>query len=160
MKLKAKNTSIFVLLTIILIVCSILVLTISIQNSESNEVYADSTHIHDDITFTAWTTNNRLPNTAGNYYLATDVTLSDNWTVPAGTINLCLNDHVITMGGRIIINTGRTLNIYDDGTTSHYYTGYYYQSKTYYGKVVNQSTYNSFTGNWTSVAFNIEKMSY
>ena len=146
MKQNTKSNVLLILLAIILISCAF-VLTISIQNSESNEVYADSTHIHNGITFTAWTTNNRLPTTAGNYYLANDVTLSDDWTIPAGTINLCLNNHVITMGGKIYINTGRTLNIYDDGTTSHYYTGYYYQSKSYFGQVVNQSTYNSFTGN-------------
>ena len=63
MKQNTKSKVLLILLAIILISCAF-VLTISIQNSESNEVYADSTHIHDDITFTAWTTNNRLPNTA------------------------------------------------------------------------------------------------
>lgn len=52
-------------------------------------------HKHNDITWEAWTETDRLPDTAGNYYLTEDVTLSDNWLVPKNTTNLCLNGNSI-----------------------------------------------------------------
>ena len=78
----------------------------------------------DAITFdNAWTSVTSLPATAGNYYLDTDVTLSRTWSVPTGTVNLCLNGHVIKQGKtdtRVIsVPTGATLNLYDCGTTAH-----------------------------------------
>ncbi|MBQ7707347.1 MAG: hypothetical protein IJT72_06170, partial [Lachnospiraceae bacterium] len=87
---------------------------------------ADGTHTHDGITFTEWTSTNSLPTTAGNYYLANDVTISSTWSVPSGTTNLCLNGHGITMTGSarvITIGSGKTLNLYDcDTSTTHHYT--------------------------------------
>lgn len=81
-------------------------------------------HEHDSITFEVWNTTNQLPANAGNYYLNTDVTLSDTWTVPAGTTNLCLNGHGIIQSAaskRVIqVNSGSTLNIYDCDTTTEY----------------------------------------
>ena len=48
-------------------------------------------------TFTAWTSSDSLPSTAGNYYLTEDVTLSQNrYWVPANGTVLCLNGHSIT----------------------------------------------------------------
>ena len=119
MKLKAKNTSIFALLTIILIVCSILVLMVSIQKSESQEVYADTTHNHDG--YTAWTSTNSLPS-SGSYYLTTDVTVGGSTSINSGTLNLCLNGYGIkTTSGRIFTLNGGTLNLYDCGTTTHFF---------------------------------------
>ena len=84
-------------------------------------------HTHGGITFDPWTSTNSLPATAGNYYLANDVTLSGTWTVPGGTTNLCLNGHGIirTGSGRVIdlSSSGRNLNIYDcDTVTEHRFT--------------------------------------
>ena len=50
------------------------------------------------VTFTAWTDNKKLPETKGEYYLDTDVTLSSSWKPVDGTV-LCLNGHSITMDG-------------------------------------------------------------
>ena len=76
---------------------------------------AAGSHSHDDINFTAWNSNNSLPDTAGNYYLTEEnVTLSSNWIVPNGEINLCLNGKTISINGhQIIVNTGSSLNLYD-----------------------------------------------
>ena len=47
-------------------------------------------------TFTAWTSDNSLPETAGNWYLTTDVTLDQTWEVNDGTV-LDLNGHSIIL---------------------------------------------------------------
>lgn len=90
-------------------------------------------HVHDmsadggsgqKLTFTEWSTPDEMPNTPGNYYLTTDVTIpegqSNRWTVPEGTTNLCLNGHTIYkgytyVGGMISVGEGATLNICDCG---------------------------------------------
>ena len=65
-----------------------------------------------EITFTAWTKTDRLPDTAGNYYLENDVVLNvptdtddmyRGWQVPDGVV-LCLNGHSITATGRNLSN--------------------------------------------------------
>ena len=53
------------------------------------------------VTFTAWTDSTELPETKGEYYLDTDVTLSSSWKPVDGTV-LCLNGHKITMDGNKI----------------------------------------------------------
>lgn len=64
--------------------------------------------------WTVWNTHNSLPATAGNYYLTTDVTLNDTWTVPADNVSLCLNNHVINLNGKSIeVSGGATLNLYE-----------------------------------------------
>ena len=47
------------------------------------------------VNFTAWTDSKKLPETKGEYYLDTDVTLSNTWKPVDGTV-LCLNGHSIT----------------------------------------------------------------
>ena len=90
------------------------------------QIVNGQTQKHDGITFLSWTSNNSLPTTSGNYYLAEDVTLSSQWNVPAGTTNLCLNGHVIKQtaaNGRVIyISATATLNIYDCSDKEHYFT--------------------------------------
>ena len=75
-------------------------------------------HIHDGITFTAWTSADSLPTTAGNYYLTKDVTISSTWNVPTGETNLCLGGHKITLitnaDYAVNVGQGATLNLYDD----------------------------------------------
>ncbi len=57
------------------------------------------THSHTvggkDVTFTAWTETNSLPDEAGNYYLTDSVTLTETWT-PADGVILDLNGKNIT----------------------------------------------------------------
>ena len=92
--------------------------------------------IHNVDGFTAWGNNDgettSLPSTAGSYYLTEDVTLSETWTVKAGSAqspaitNLCLNGHVIKANctdankfSVITVPVNATLNLYDCGTTEH-----------------------------------------
>ena len=78
-------------------------------------------HEHDGITFAAWTATDRLPVTAGNYYLENDVTLTETWNGLQGNINLCLNGKKISVKGGpnpsndqgIYIPAGKTLSLYD-----------------------------------------------
>ncbi|MCQ2387018.1 MAG: MBG domain-containing protein, partial [Clostridia bacterium] len=83
-------------------------------------------HAHNNIKFSLWTETSKLPTEAGNYVLTTDVTISETWTVPTGTTNLCLNGHVINANctednkfGVIKVGEGATLNLYDCGDTKH-----------------------------------------
>lgn len=71
-------------------------------------------HTHNAITFTKWTYSGTLPTSAGNYYLAHDVTLSTDWD-PAGSINLCLNGKTVSMGANYgLIDDNITVAIYDE----------------------------------------------
>ena len=87
-------------------------------------------HTHAGVTFTTpWGSNSSeqtsLPSTSGSYYLTNDVTLSGIWNVPNGETTLCLNGSVIKMTGNgcvIRISSGAKLNLYDCGTTLHYFT--------------------------------------
>ena len=78
------------------------------------------------VTFAAWTNTESLPDTAGSYYLTSDVVLSNTWTVPTGEVNLCLNGCGVTYkgsGGSVIqIPENATLNLFDCGETTHSYT--------------------------------------
>lgn len=92
--------------------------------------YADKIvgeHIVDGVIFEKWTNNGSLPTTVGNYYLDADVKISSTWNVPTGATptNLDLNGWVIekTGNGSVIrVDDGATLNLYDCGTTKHYFT--------------------------------------
>lgn len=93
-------------------------------------------HEHDGIVFSKWTSTNSLP-TSGNYYLASDVTVSSTTTV-SGTLNLCLNGHSITYTGAsgMVFNVngnGKSMTLCDCDDTTHYY---YIDSGTNLGVVV------------------------
>lgn len=49
-------------------------------------------------TFTAWNETDKLPDTAGSYYLENNVTLSSTWEPVSGTV-LCLNGKTVQAGG-------------------------------------------------------------
>ena len=71
--------------------------------------------------------SNNLPDTAGSYYLTEDVTLGASWNVPTGTTNLDLNGYVIKLaddatGSVIKVPANATLNLYDCGNDTHYFT--------------------------------------
>ncbi len=102
-------------------------------------------HEHNDINFKPWTSSDGLPNSADNYYLTDDVTLTDTWEVPEGETNLCLNGHGIRMndnGSVIDVKSGSTLNLYEcDTNTKHKYT----MSD---GLAIVNDSANSFTGGY------------
>lgn len=60
---------------------------------------------HTEISWTPWEFNDRLPTTAGNYYLTDDVTLSAAWEVPGSETSLCLNGYTITVDSTVINDT-------------------------------------------------------
>ena len=64
-------------------------------------------HTHNNST--AWTAADSLPGTAGSYYLTQSVTA--DWTVPTGEVNLCLNGQ--TISGSITVGSGATLTLTD-----------------------------------------------
>ena len=64
-------------------------------------------HTHN--TGTTWTAPDALPSTAGSYYLTQSVTA--DWTVPTGEVNLCLNGQ--TIDGSIKIGSGASLTLTD-----------------------------------------------
>ncbi len=72
---------------------------------------------HEDITWTAWESDNSLPTEAGNYYLTTDVVSTSQFR-PDG-IRLCLNNHTINYNAGDIqttyIQTGCTFDLCDCG---------------------------------------------
>ena len=75
---------------------------------------------HDALTWTEWTSADSLPDTAGNYCLTGDVTLSSTWHPKDGT-NLCLDGHTVTKTGSgsvIYIDAGVSFGLYDCGTAS------------------------------------------
>ena len=85
-------------------------------------------HTHDDgLEFVEWDSGDALPAVEGSYALTKDVVLTDSWTVPQGTVNLCLNGHNITLADDaeglnvIIVPTSTALNLYnceDEGSIS------------------------------------------
>lgn len=99
-----------------------------VQAAEDRSTVIDtSEHIHNEITFDEWFSDNSLPEDPGNYYLSKDVTISSTWSVPEGITNLCLNGYGIkytgTSGSVINVGSGNRLNIYDCYTSStHRYT--------------------------------------
>ena len=60
-------------------------------------------------TNTAWKAVTSLPNSAGSYYLTQSVTA--DWIVPTGEVNLCLNGQ--TISGKITVGSGTTLTLTD-----------------------------------------------
>lgn len=69
---------------------------------------------HGDIHWTAW--NGGASLNTGNYYLSSDVTLTQNLTIPGDTdVNLCLNGYVLNLNGDNRINVEGNLNICDCG---------------------------------------------
>jgi len=64
-------------------------------------------HTHN--TGTVWTAATSLPDSAGSYYLTQSV--SGDWTVPTGEVNLCLNGQ--TISGKITVGSGAKLTLTD-----------------------------------------------
>ena len=92
-----------------------------ISNKPEKVSAINDTHDHNGWTGVA----DELPTVAGDYniYLTKNITLTETWTVPEGTTNLCLNGYVINANGGafsvITVDGGATLNLYDCGNTAH-----------------------------------------
>lgn len=88
------------------------------DTKDTEEESSTDAQTHDGITFEAWTATDSLPTTAGNYYLANDVTLSDPWEAPMGESRLDLNGKSIKRDAgeesvAIEVPTAAFLDLYD-----------------------------------------------
>lgn len=117
-----------------------------------------------EITFTAWTKTNSLPDTAGNYYLENDVVLNvptdaeemyRGWQVPDGVV-LCLNGHSITATGRnlsndIFVTSNTTFTMTDCQNTGRVTHAKNADGITYTGSAINVSggTFKMYGGSIT-----------
>ena len=85
-------------------------------------------HQHDGIIFDKVldTSYRGGPLPAGNYFLDADLDVTNSVAFTNGTVNLCLNGHVIDAKGRsfsvVTVGEGVTFNLYDEGTVRHYFT--------------------------------------
>ena len=102
-------------------------------------------HTHNNST--AWTAADSLPGTAGSYYLTQSV--SSDWTVPTGEVNLCLNGQ--TINGKITVGSGATLTLTDCTGT-----GKLQGSRSGSGVSINGGTFNLYGGTITGVVNGVE----
>ena len=102
-------------------------------------------HTHNNST--AWTAADSLPGTAGSYYLTQSV--SSDWTVPTGEVNLCLNGQ--TINGKITIGSGATLTLTDCTET-----GKLQGSRSGSGVSINGGTFNLYGGTITGFVNGVE----
>ncbi len=97
--------------------------------------------------WTEWTTTDSLPNSAGSYYLTQ--TVSSDWAVPEGEVNLCLNGQ--TINGKITIGSGATLTLTDCTGT-----GKLQGSGSGSGVSINGGTFNLYGGTITGFVNGVE----
>lgn len=102
-------------------------------------------HTHNNST--AWTAADSLPGTAGSYYLTQSVTA--DWTVPTGEVNLCLNGQ--TISGSITVGSGATLTLTDCTGT-----GKLQGSRSGSGVSINGGTFNLYGGTITGFVNGVE----
>lgn len=102
-------------------------------------------HTHNNST--AWTAADSLPGTAGSYYLTQSV--SGDWTVPTGEVNLCLNGQ--TINGKITVGSGATLTLTDCTGT-----GKLQGSRSGSGVSINGGTFNLYGGTITGFVNGVE----
>lgn len=95
----------------------------------------------------AWTATDSLPTSAGNYYLTQSVTA--DWTVPKGEVNLCLNGQ--TISGSITVGSGATLTLTDCTGT-----GKLQGSRSESGVSINGGTFNLYGGTITGFVNGVE----
>lgn len=118
MTIRKRILSMFTAFTILMSFVGAIPITASAAEPHTHKVCSntDCSDNHEDITWTAWDSDNSMPTEAGNYYLTKDITLSRYWT-PADSISLCLNGHTITLTNSsdcvISMKTGSTFNLCD-----------------------------------------------
>ena len=102
------------------------------------------------VTFTAWTSEDSLPNTEGKYYLTQNVTLSSTWEPAKGTV-LCLNGYSIKADGlfaAITVNDGVTFTLTDCKGVNREYGQITHSAEQYRGcgVKVNGGVFNLYGG--------------
>ena len=102
-------------------------------------------HTHNNST--AWTAADSLPGTAGSYHLTQSV--SSDWAVPEGEVNLCLNGQ--TINGKITVGSGATLTLTDCTGT-----GKLQGSRSGSGVSINGGTFNLYGGTITGFVNGVE----
>ena len=102
-------------------------------------------HTHNNST--AWTAADSLPGTAGSYYLTQSV--SSDWTVPTGEVNLCLNGQ--TISGKITVGSDAKLTLTDCTGT-----GKLQGSRSGSGVSINGGTFNLYGGTITGFVNGVE----
>lgn len=103
-------------------------------------------HNHD-AAGTEWKTADSLPDSVGSYYLTQSV--SGDWTVPTGEVNLCLNGQ--TINGKITVGSGATLTLTDCTGT-----GKLQGSRSGSGVSINGGTFNLYGGTITGFVNGVE----
>ena len=98
---KGVMKRLFSLLMVTVMVAALLPADLQVKAAANNaagdsNIFEEADHVHDGITFTAWSDPASLPAEAGHYYLTCDVTLSSKWYAAPGVTDLCLNGHSIT----------------------------------------------------------------
>lgn len=96
---------------------------------------------------TIWTAATSLPNSEGSYYLTQSV--SGDWAVPKGEVNLCLNGQ--TINGKITVGSGATLTLTDCTGT-----GKLQGSRSGSGVSINGGTFNLYGGTITGFVNGVE----
>ena len=112
MKLK-KLAAVLIAAAAVTLLCAAGTITIYSEDTDPNS--------HDHSGWTEWTSDDSLPDTAGEYYLTKDVTITrnDNYIeMPDGDLKLCLNGHNITVDhiievGNVRKNRESNVAIYD-----------------------------------------------
>ena len=102
---------------------------------------------HTHSTNTEWKAANSLPNSAGSYYLTQSV--SGDWAVPTGEVNLCLNGQ--TISGSITVGSGAKLTLTDCTGT-----GKLQGSRSESGVSINGGTFNLYGGTITGFVNGVE----
>ena len=97
--------------------------------------------------WTEWTKTDSLPDSAGSYYLTQSVTA--DWTVPTGEVNLCLNRQ--TINGKITVGSGATLTLTDCTGT-----GKLQGNGSGSGVSINGGTFNLYGGTITGFVNGVE----
>jgi len=100
--------------------------------ASGSDPHCAAAHTQTELTWTPWTSTTTLPTTAGNWYLANDVTLAATYVPPTG-VNLCLNGHVVKGNDSftlVSVESGAAFQLTDcDKVTSHHFsvnaTGYW-----------------------------------
>ena len=135
---------------------------IAVQDGEADDAGEAGTHTahcvcgkdssttvngHTHSTGTTWKAADSLPGTAGSYYLTRSV--SGDWTVPTGEVNLCLNGQ--TINGKITVGSGATLTLTDCTGT-----GKLQGSGSGSGVSINGGTFNLYEGTITGFVNGVE----
>ena len=120
--------------------------------------YVDFDGVSHSITFTKWTETDKLPDTAGNYYLANDVNINDHWVVPSGETTICLNGKCVSSSDQYIycvyVNNNK-INIIDSAGLKGEIHGLNTDDGNYAMALYGSSILNLYSGNITDWGFGI-----